>query len=187
MTLITESSPAGRSPVARATSWIVLALGLCLCGCVTTTHVVGQAGGPVARVETKTVGGNGYAAAASGDGPVSADDAVGIDPCEARLQNIEAALLYYYSLKGDLPQRLEDLQILSSDDLPLTCPVSNQEYIYSKDGIPIPGSARRAIVFDPTPAHQGKRWCIAMAPIVPNAALELEPQKLPESVFKNLP
>jgi hypothetical protein len=140
--------------------------------------------GPDARVQTRTVGGNDYAAAnASGDGAVSAEDAVGIDPCEARLQNIEAALLLYYSVNHDLPPRLEDLLTLSSDDLPLICPVSHEHYVYVRGGIAIPGSARRAIVFDATPAHAGKRWCIAMAPITPNAALELEPQKLPDSVF----
>jgi hypothetical protein len=165
--------------------WIMaslLSVTVALGGCVTTSHVVGQLQGPTARVQTKVVGGKGYAA----DEPVSAEEAVGIDPCEEQLQNIEAALLLYYSLNRDLPQHLEDLVTLSSDDLPLTCPVSHQEYLYFKAGLPIPNSTRRIIVCDPTPAHQGKRWSIAMAPITPDAALELEPQKLPESVFSNL-
>jgi hypothetical protein len=160
---------------------VSLGLGGGLTGCVTTTHVVGQINGPTARVQTKVRGTNSYSDA----GPVSADDAVGTDPCEMRLQNIEAALLLYYSINRDLPPHLEDLVSLSSDDLPLTCPVSHEEYLYIKAGAPIPGSGRLIIVCDATPAHEGKRWCIAMAPATPGAALELEPEELPESVFKH--
>jgi hypothetical protein len=160
----------------------IVCMAFALAGCVTTTHVIGQMSGPTARVQTKAVGGTTYGT----DEPVSAEEALGIDACENRLQNIEAALLLYYSVNRDLPQKLEDLVYLSSDDLPLTCPVSNQPYLYFKDGLPIPGSTRKIIVCDPTPAHEGKRWCIAMAPIVQGAALELEPQKLPESVFRNV-
>jgi len=157
--------------------WMIVMLS----GCVTTTHIVGQANRPAVMPQVQGKGSSTYADA----GPISADEALGTDPCEARLQNIEAAMLLYYSLKGELPPRLEDLVSLSSDDLPLTCPVSNLEYLYIRGGLPVPGSTRRIIVCDATPAHLGKRWCITMAPITPGAALELEPEKLPESVFKD--
>lgn len=153
-------------------------------GCVTTTHVVGQFAQPSARTQTTV---NGKTSTASADeGPVSADQAVGTDPCEMRLQNIEAALLLYYSINRTLPTNLQELVSLSNDDLPLSCPVSHQDYLYIKAGVAIPGTPRRIIVCDATPAHMGKRWCIMMAPPVPGAALELEPQELPESVFKDL-
>jgi hypothetical protein len=153
-------------------------------GCVTTTHVVGQMASPQTRVQTNLTGG--HAAAAADEGPISADQAVGTDPCEMRLQNIEAAMLLYYSLNRALPPGLQDLVALSSDDLPLSCPVSHEDYLYIKAGLAVPGTPRRIIVCDATPAHMGKRWCIMMAPPVPGAALELEPQELPESVFKDL-
>ena len=163
--------------------WIIGSLSAvmaALAGCVTTTHIVGQMNGPTARVQTKVTGANSYSDA----GPVSADEAVGTDPCEMRLENIEAAMLLYYSLKGDLPPRLEDLVSLSSDDLDLTCPVSHLEYLYIRGGLPIPASTRVVIVCDATPAHKGMRWCITMAPSTPGAALELEPEELPEAVFR---
>jgi hypothetical protein len=155
-------------------------IAMALTGCVTTTHIVGQMNGPTARVQTKTTGAQSYSDA----GPVSAEEAVGTDPCEMHLENIEAALLLYYSLKAELPQRLEDLASLSSDDLILTCPVSHQEYLYIRGGLPIPASKRVIIVADATPAHKGMRWCITMAPATPGAALELEPEELPESIFR---
>jgi hypothetical protein len=154
-----------------------------LSGCITTTHIVGQMSGPTARVQTKVNGAQSYSDA----GPVSADEAVGTDPCEMRLENIEAALLLYYSLKGELPPSLEDLVSLSSDDLDLTCPVSHRPYLYIRGGLPVPASTRLIIICDATPAHGGMRWCITMAPSTPGAALELEPEKLPESIFKALP
>ncbi len=154
-------------------------------GCVTTTHVVGQFASPSARVQTNVTGGKAITAPTD-DGPLSADDAVGTDPSEARLQNIEAALLLYYSVNRTLPPRLEDLVALSSGDLPLTAPGSNQEYLYIRDGLPIPGTTRQVIVCEPTPSKLEKRWSIVMAPPDPNGALELEPQQLPESIFRNL-
>jgi hypothetical protein len=154
-------------------------------GCVTTTHVVGQFASPSARTQTNVSGGKAITAPTD-DGPLSADDAVGTDPSEMRLQNIEAALLLYYSVNRSLPPRLEDLVALSSGDLPLTSPNSNQEYLYIKDGLPIPSTPRVVIVCEPTPSKSDKRWCIVMAPPDPNGALELEPQQLPESIFKNL-
>lgn len=164
--------------------WIIVPLSVVMAsalgGCITTTHIVGQMNGPTARVQTKVTGAN----SASDAGPVSADEAVGTDPCEMRLENIEAALLLYYSLKGELPSRLEDLVSLSSDDLDLTCPVSHREYLFIRGGLPIPASTRLIIICDATPAHGGMRWCITMAPSTPGAALELEPEKLPESIFR---
>ena len=174
--------------VLRRSRWLLISTFVAtfagLSGCVTTTHVVGQFGQPALRTQT-TVNGKPTADFAEG-GPVSADEALGTDPCELRLQNIEAAMLLYYSINRTLPPALQDLVALSSDNLPLTCPVSHQDYLYIKDGLSIPGSPRKIIVCDATPAHMGKRWCIMMAPPVPGAALELEPEELPESVFQNL-
>jgi len=164
---------------------IALLLFVATPGCVTTTHVVGQFASPSARVQTNVTGGKAITAPTD-DGPLSADDAVGTDPSEARLQNIEAALLLYYSVNRTLPPRLEDLVALSSGDLPLTCPDSDQEYLYIRDGLAIPGTTRQVIVCEPTPSKVEKRWCIVMAPPDPSGVLELEPQQLPESIFRNL-
>jgi hypothetical protein len=162
---------------------LLTAIGAGVPGCVTTTHVVGQYASPSAHAQTTITGSK--VAAFSNDEPVSADQAVGTDPCEMRLQNIEAALLLYFSINRTLPPRLGDLVALSSGDLPLSCPVSHQDYLYIKDGLPIPGSPRRVIVCDATPAHLGKRWCIVLAPPIPGGAMELETQELPESVFRD--
>jgi hypothetical protein len=160
--------------------------GLCLgiVGCQTTTHVIGQADSGSSRVQTRVSGAPASGAPAFGDGtPVSADDAIGTDPCDAHLQNIEAAILLYDSVNRQLPDKLEDLVALSSGDLDLTCPVSHQQYLYNKDGLVTPGMSKRIIVSDPTPAHGGKRWCILMAPSTPGAALVLETREISEAVF----
>jgi len=154
-----------------------------ICGCVTTTHVGGESTSPSTRLPTSVAGGK-PTVAPTNDGSISGGEAV--DPSEMCLQNIESAFLLYYSINRALPPRLEDLISLSSDDLPLMCPASDREYIYIKDGLSMPGNSHQIIVCDPTPARDGKRWCIVMAPPKPGAALELEPQHLPESIFRNL-
>jgi hypothetical protein len=159
-------------------SLVWLALGLS--GCQTTTHVIGQADTVSAsRVQTKVTGGQSF----SDNTPVSTEDAVGTDPCAARLTNIEETILLYYSANGQLPARLEDLVSLANDALDLTCPVSHQQYLYFRDGLVSPGLSKRIIVSDPTPAHESKRWCIFMAPSAPGAALVLETREISEAVY----
>jgi hypothetical protein len=158
---------------------LAVAMVLCVCGCQTTTHVVGQADAPAVRPQTKVRD----AEIVAGNQPLSADEAIGTDPCEMRLQNVEAALLLYFSINRQLPANLADLVPLASGDLDLTCPASHQPYLYMKDGLIGAGSPKRIIVSDATPAHDGKRWCILMDPPTPGAALVLETREIPESVF----
>ena len=83
------------------------------------------------------------------------------DPCAWRMQDIEGALLHYYHLKRQLPPRLEDLAILEDETVPpLVCPVSGEPYVYHPDGVAIPGSDRRVIVYDAKPVHSNMRWAI---------------------------
>jgi hypothetical protein len=121
--------------------------------------------------------------------PSSAPQAAGepiIDPCAARLHDIGGAILLYYALHRTMPARLEDVADLADLDAPLqfTCPVSGEPYLYNPKGLAVRGSDKRIIVYDPTPAHGGKRNCLLMPPITPGKALSTDVQSFPESLFK---
>ena len=63
-----------------------------------------------------------------------------------------------------LPPTLEDLPPMKpGTPLALTCPLSNQKYIYNPDGIKFSGN-RWAVVYDPAPSHSNYRWAIVFAP-----------------------
>jgi hypothetical protein len=86
-----------------------------------------------------------------------------LDPCPERLQDLAGALLNFMSQYNRLPPSLEDLPpIKPSTPLALTCPLSNQKYIYNPNGIKIP-SKGWAVVYDASPAHSNYRWAIVFA------------------------
>jgi hypothetical protein len=84
---------------------------------------------------------------------------IGKDPCAERLHDLCGGLLLYHSMHARLPATLEELKALGSATQPqLTCPVSGMPYIYSPDGLRIPGRPGRLVLYDAAPSHSGMRW-----------------------------
>ena len=85
------------------------------------------------------------------------------DPCPERLHDIAGALLNFLVQHGRLPPTLEDLQPMKGESaLVLTCPLTNQKYIYNPNGINFPPN-RWVVVYDAAPSHNGYRWGIAFS------------------------
>jgi hypothetical protein len=122
-------------------------------------------------------------------GPSSSAAKPVVDPCSARLHDIGGAILLYYALNRRMPARLEDVADLADLDAPLnfTCPLSGRPYLYNPKGLAIPGTDKRIIVYDSTPAHDGQRRCLLMPPITPGKAVSTDVQSFPEKVFSALP
>ncbi|HEV8291019.1 MAG TPA: hypothetical protein VGP94_03825 [Tepidisphaeraceae bacterium] len=86
-----------------------------------------------------------------------------LDPCPERLHDLAGALLNFLVQYNRLPPTLEDLPaIKGGTPLVLTCPLSNQKYIYNPNGIKFPPN-RWAIVYDPAPSHSNYRWAIVFS------------------------
>ncbi|HEV8378052.1 MAG TPA: hypothetical protein VGP99_04325 [Tepidisphaeraceae bacterium] len=86
-----------------------------------------------------------------------------LDPCPERLHDIAGALLNFLVQYNRLPPTLEDLPpIKGGTPLVLSCPLSNQKYMYNPDGIKFPPN-RWAIVYDPAPSHSNYRWAIVFS------------------------
>jgi hypothetical protein len=114
------------------------------------------------------------------------DETLAADPCSTRLEDIEGAMLMYYALNKQLPLSLEALKPFANTgtELKLTCPESNLPYVYSRDGLVAAGTDRRIIVWDPTPAHHGMRWCIVMPYQKPGDPLVPEVVPIQEKAFQ---
>ncbi len=95
-------------------------------------------------------------------------------------------MLMYYALNKQLPLSLEALKPFANTgtELKLTCPESNLPYVYSRDGLVAAGTDRRIIVWDPTPAHHGMRWCIVMPYQKPGDPLVPEVVPIQEKAFQ---
>jgi hypothetical protein len=118
--------------------------------------------------------------------PPTLDESLASDPCATRLENIEGAMLMYYALNKQLPNTLEDLKPFADagTELKLTCPESKLPYVYSAAGLVAAGTDRRIIVWDPTPAHHGMRWCIVMPHAAPGAPLVPQVVPIQEKAFQ---
>jgi hypothetical protein len=99
------------------------------------------------------------------------------DPCADRLGELCARLLLYARAKHDLPESLVALG--SASPLSLTCPLSGKLYAYSREGLPIPGTNRRVLVYDAVACHTGMRWAITADPAGPGKPLVARVQLLP--------
>ena len=90
------------------------------------------------------------------------------DPCILRLEKVSEQFCLYYNLKRELPETLEDLKKSAGAALPpLVCPKSGTPYLYSREGLEVPGTDKRVIVYDSEPTHDGKRRVIIMDPLRP--------------------
>src|SRR3989442_11813844 len=75
-----------------------------------------------------------------------------LDPCPERLHDIAGALLNFLIQYNRLPPTLEDLTPIKGTSLVLTCPTSNQRYIYNPTGIKFQAN-QWAVVYDAAPSH----------------------------------
>jgi hypothetical protein len=124
-------------------SWIAVLLVFIAAGCksTTTSTTTPQAQQPTKQMEALSP----------------------LDPCPERLQDLAGALLNFMAQYNRLPPTLEDLPPMKpGTPLALTCPLSNQKYIYNPDGIKFSGN-RWAVVYDPAPSHSNYRWAIVFA------------------------
>lgn len=106
--------------------------------------------------------------------------------CDARLQDIGGLFLMYSLLNHRLPESLDELRTIpgASDVGDFTCPVSKQQYIYNRAGIPVPSGAGRIILYDPAPSHDGQRLCLSLSETGQGGALVVKVVALPEIFFK---
>jgi hypothetical protein len=100
--------------------------------------------------------------------PRPAKPSVLMDPCAERLHDICGQLLLYWSAKRQLPESLPALRdIGGAGPLPLACPDSGKPYVYNRDGLPMPDTSRRVLVYDAVACHSGMRWSIVADPARP--------------------
>lgn len=153
---------------------VLAAMAAALCGCETQTSKVGVPTRHTDSVELPH------------PPPGSTDEAMATDPCAMRLQDIGGALLQYFALNKRLPARLEDVKTIVGVDqsLQFACPASGKPYGFAPAGLILEGRKKRIIIYDPTPAHDGRRWCVFMTDQRrPGAAQSLEVLAVPEAVF----
>lgn len=108
-----------------------------------------------------------------------------VDPCAIRLQDITGAMLQFYALNRQLPDKLDDLRTIADvgTELQFTCPVSHQPYAYVPNGLQSAGRNKRILLHDSAASHDGNRWCVLMAPIQNGKAPYLEVVLLPDNLF----
>ncbi|HUT56430.1 MAG TPA: hypothetical protein VNA25_00995 [Phycisphaerae bacterium] len=83
------------------------------------------------------------------------------DPCADRLHDICGQFLLYFSVEGEMPATLDDLNRMDSQTLPpLVCPISGKPYLYNKNGLRVPGRTGLLVLYDAEPVHSGMRWGI---------------------------
>ncbi len=114
------------------------------------------------------------------------EESVAGDPCVIRLDHVVEALVQYYMLNKQMPLELAELKPFGDllTPIQLVCTASGQPYQYDQHGLMSAGRSKRIVVWDPTPAHHGKRWCIMMPYTPPGAAMSLEVVSVPEADFK---
>jgi len=109
-----------------------------------------------------------------------------VDPCAIRLQDLTGAMLQFFVVNRHLPERLEELRTVIDPgaDLPVTCPVSHQPYVYVANGLQSAGRNKRIMLHDAAASHDGNRWCVLMAPIQSGKAPYLEVVLMPDNLFR---
>jgi len=133
-------------PFPRASLYLLSSILVLAAGCKSTTTTTSSNGASIPK-----------------SSPAQGGQALSpFDPCPERLQDLAGALLNFMAQYNRLPPTLEDLApIKPGTPLALTCPLSNQKYIYNPDGIKI--QSGWAVVYDPQPSHSNYRWAIVFA------------------------
>jgi hypothetical protein len=103
--------------------------------------------------------------------------------CPERLHEIGGLLLWNDVVNRRLPENLADVRQFATMDqvVLLECPLSRKPYVYDRTGVPVDDPPGRAIVYDPEPSHEGKRW--ALVRDEGTGPLILRVRLLPEAVF----
>lgn len=125
--------------------------------------------------------------AQSPDARTPAGPSINTDPCATRMHDLCGPLLLYYLTNRRLPERLEELSTMLGADgtAPIACPVSNRPYVYNPDGLLMPETRSRVVIYDPAPSHYGIRWGVSIVePQEPTGALVAKVIALPESTFR---
>ena len=170
---LTRNRPRGDAPIV-----VVVALAAALIGgCTTETkRVRAPTPPPPPRAD----------AMASAPRDVLPSNAANLDPCAIRLHDVAGALLMYYFTHQRLPDTLDEVTPFGDAGEPvvLTCPASDQPYVYTAQGILLAEQRARVIVYDPTPAHYGGyRWAIRIEEPADGKPLLARVIALPESFF----
>ena len=155
----------------RAISWIALLL-ILAAGCKSTTTTTTTPSNSASKPKFS---------------PAHAGQALSpFDPCPERLHDLAGALLNFMVQYNRLPPTLEDLPpIRGGQPVTLTCPMTNQKYLYNPDGIKFPGN-RWAIVYDAAPTHSNYRWAIVFTePSQRGGAPIPSVLAIPESEFRS--
>ena len=78
-------------------------------------------------------------------------------------------------------------QVAAGRTKDLTCPASGKPYRYTRSGLSTKGTIGQVIIYDPTPAHAGQRWAIAVKEPAPNEPLVAKVIPLPNAFFTATP
>ena len=113
--------------------------------------------------------------------PISADIT---DPCATQLHDLMGGILLHYAQTKALPSDLKSLKLPTGQQSEaLSCPVSHQPYIYDVVGLPGPKEGSRLVLYDPLPAHGGRRWAVMVEDTPAGAPLITQVLLLPETAF----
>lgn len=188
-----------------------IAAALVLGGCVTTTQT--SPGNPTfpppVQVMQSTSGQRSGGSSSlppprSGDNANFNDMSRVNDPCAANLQDLGDALLLFYSSRQQLPDNLPALGRYATPgtSLNLSCPVSQQPYVYDPNGPALSNSVwltnaagksvnisrevrlGQIVIYDATPAHHGERWVLIFGQDTRGTSMVATPYRIPERAFQ---
>ena len=111
--------------------------------------------------------------------------ATAIEPCADQLHELCRPLLLHYAIRRRMPTGLDDLRAIAGPDpaIVFECPVSRQPYTYNAEGLQSATVPGRIVLFDSTPAHDGKRWAVILEETRPGQPLIPRVVAIPESEF----
>jgi hypothetical protein len=137
---------------------------LAACGCVKVQQT--DKGTPVTRVQDSSTGGAGksvpdvvFVEPGGTTGDPFYDQ---LDPCAARLHDLEGLLLKYYITYRKFPDRLEDVTPMADtgQKVDFACPLCAKPYIYRPPGGV--GVAGQVLAYAPVPSKDGKYRAIKL-------------------------
>lgn len=106
-----------------------------------------------------------------------------VDDCAARMQTLEGQLMMYYFKYQKLPMALDELRSVADpgEEVPVSCPVSHQPYIYNPAGLVFGTDVRRLVAYDASPAHSGTRWGILFGQAKGREPVNMQVIQIPEA------